>query len=131
MTNNPDTELLTIAEAAKILKVSSITLHRWLKTGRLPAYHVGPKAVRIRRADLQAVMTPVLRREVTTMKETQFTPIQTSIRPLTDAEAAAALEALAEAKAFTAAMRERRGGRRLGPSWPLIREERVRRGEQR
>ena len=35
-------ELLTIAEAAKLLKVSPATLHRWLKDRRLRAYHVGP-----------------------------------------------------------------------------------------
>ena len=130
MTTDHDTDLLTIAEAAKHLKVSTLTVHRWLKAGRLPAYHVGPKAVRIRRADLQALLTPVARREVTPMKETQLTPIQTSIRPLTDEEAAATLAALAEAQAFTMAMRERRRGRRLAASWPLIREERARRGEQ-
>src|SRR5438045_2636192 len=52
---------LTISEAARLLKVSRGTLARWLRTGRLPSYHVGPKAVRIRRGDLAAVVTPVRR----------------------------------------------------------------------
>jgi excisionase family DNA binding protein len=51
-------ELLTIAESAKLLKVSPVTLGRWLKQGRLPAFHVGPRAVRIRRQDLAALLTP-------------------------------------------------------------------------
>ena len=54
MTTNADLDLLTIAEAAKLLKVSTITVHRWLKGGRLPAHHLGPKTVRIRRIDLRA-----------------------------------------------------------------------------
>ncbi len=58
MTADLDGELLTIAEAAKLLKVSTVTLGRWLKQGRLPAYHVGPRAVRIRRQDLAALLTP-------------------------------------------------------------------------
>ncbi len=53
-----DSELLTIAEAAKLLKISTVTLARWLKQGRLPAYHVGPRAVRIRRQDLAAMLRP-------------------------------------------------------------------------
>ena len=40
MTTNEDLDLLTIAEAAQILKVSTITVHRWLKSGRLPADHL-------------------------------------------------------------------------------------------
>lgn len=52
-------DLLTIAEAADLLRVSTVTIKRWLKQGRLPAYHVGPRAIRLRRADLAAVMRPL------------------------------------------------------------------------
>lgn len=51
-------ELLTIPEAARLLKVSTVTLGRWLRAGRVPSYRVGPRAVRIRRADLDALLTP-------------------------------------------------------------------------
>lgn len=53
-----DTDLLTVREAAGLLKVSAVTLHRWLKQGRLPAQRVGPKAIRIRRRDLASVIAP-------------------------------------------------------------------------
>ncbi len=53
-----DGDLLTIPEAAAALKVSPVTIARWLKQGRLPAYRMGPRAVRIRREDLMAVLTP-------------------------------------------------------------------------
>ena len=51
--------------AAKLLKVSRVTVHRWLKQGQLRAYHVGPRAVRINRQDLQRVIVPTRREEVT------------------------------------------------------------------
>ncbi len=53
-----DEDLLTIPEAAAALKVSPVTIARWLKQGRLPAYRMGPRAVRIRREDLTEVLTP-------------------------------------------------------------------------
>ncbi|MFN8558270.1 MAG: helix-turn-helix domain-containing protein [Dehalococcoidia bacterium] len=42
-----DGDLLTLAEAARLLRVSRITVHRWVQRGRLPSYRVGPKAIRI------------------------------------------------------------------------------------
>src|SRR5712691_8866958 len=84
-------ELFTVAEAAKLLKVSTTTLHRWLKQGRLHAYRVGPRAVRV--------------------------------HPLTEAEAAAALVALKDAQALTAAIQHQRR-QPLSASWPLIRHAR-------
>jgi len=53
-----DSDLLTIPEAAAVLKVSPVTISRWLKQGRLPAYRMGPRAVRIRRDDLTDVLKP-------------------------------------------------------------------------
>ena len=53
-----DEELLTIPEAAAALRVSPVTIARWLKQGRLPAYRMGPRAVRIRRDDLTVVLRP-------------------------------------------------------------------------
>lgn len=43
---------LTVAEAAREVKVSEKTIRRWYSTGRLPVDRVGPRLVRIRRADL-------------------------------------------------------------------------------
>ena len=51
-------DLLTIAEAAEILKVSAVTVSRWRRQGRLPTLKIGPRAVRIRRADLDQVSRP-------------------------------------------------------------------------
>jgi excisionase family DNA binding protein len=51
-------DLLTIDEAAEHLKVSAVTISRWRRQGRLPTLKVGPRAVRIRRADLDLVSQP-------------------------------------------------------------------------
>lgn len=42
----------SIAEAARHKNVSDKTIRRWIATGVLPAYRVGPRVVRIRPEDL-------------------------------------------------------------------------------
>ncbi len=52
-------ELITIEEAMKILKVSRITLHRWVKSGKIKALKLGEGrkgAVRFRREDIEAFL---------------------------------------------------------------------------
>ncbi len=51
-------DLLTVPEAAERLKVSGVTVSRWIKQGRLRALKVGPRAVRIREEDLDRIMAP-------------------------------------------------------------------------
>ena len=117
-------QLLTVAEAAKLLKVSTVTLRRWLGQGLLPAYHVGPRAVRIRRSDLATVLTPAARKGVNRMKE--VLPVQTPLptAPLSDQEAEQVLAFLERSQALVERMRERRQGTSLPPSWELIRQAR-------
>jgi excisionase family DNA binding protein len=130
MTIDHDTDLLTIAEAAKLLKVSTVTIHRWLKAGRLPSYRVGQKSVRIRRGDLAAVVTPLAD---TPTSEAQPWHVHTSldtIRPLTKGEQRRAREALLASEALIARMRARRGGVPYAESWPVIRDAREERSQQ-
>lgn len=54
--------LLTIEEAARLLRVSPVTIWRMVKSGELPAVRVGKKVMRIRKADLAAVITPAPRK---------------------------------------------------------------------
>ena len=128
-------EWLTIGEAMRQLKVGRTTIHRWLKQGRLTAHRVGPKAVRIRRADLERVITPIhdTRAEVTGVKETQPTPRHpspTTIQPLTDEEQQQALAAVTASEEFQAQLLAKRGGTPFDASWPLIRAAREERSEQ-
>jgi excisionase family DNA binding protein len=48
--------LLTVAEVADALRVSSMTIYRLIKTGDLPAVRVG-KSFRIRETDLKDYLT--------------------------------------------------------------------------
>lgn len=117
-----ETDLLTISEAAKLLKISTVTIHRWLKQGRLPAYQVGPRYIRIRRQDLAKVLTPVARREGEAM--TEVMPVRTTVRPLTEKQVQQRLEAIKQSEALIERMRARRGGKPLPSSWRLIRQAR-------
>ena len=49
---NPNLQLLTLDEAAKILKVDPTTVGRKVQRGEIAAVHFG-KSVRIRRQDLE------------------------------------------------------------------------------
>lgn len=119
-----DDEFLTIAEAARLLKVSAVTIKRWLKQGILPAYHVGPRHVRIRYSDLAKVLTPLVREEVKVVREIMPIKTELTIRPLSQEEAKERLAAIKEAKAFREEVLSERGGKPFSPSWPLIRRAR-------
>jgi len=46
-------ELLTVAEAAKLLKVTPHTIYRWVSQGRLRAVRYSRRVLRVRRRDLE------------------------------------------------------------------------------
>ena len=132
MANN-DSEMLTITEATRLLKVGRTTLHRWLKSGRLRAYRVGPKAVRIRRGDLIAVVKPTYGGKMAEAEVTPSMPIHTTlatIRPLSDEQQRRALDALKASQELIARQRAQRGGKPFDESWPLIRAAREERSKR-
>jgi excisionase family DNA binding protein len=47
-----ESELCTVAEAARMLHVSKPTLWRWIEAGRLASIRLGPRSIRIRRTEL-------------------------------------------------------------------------------
>ena len=51
-------DLLTMKEAAERLKVSPATIKRYLKQDRLRAYHLGPRAIRVKREDVERLLVP-------------------------------------------------------------------------
>ncbi len=51
-----DTELLTPAQVADELQVTTITVRRWITTGQLPASKAGPRKWMIRRSDLSSFL---------------------------------------------------------------------------
>lgn len=47
-----DEQYYTLKEVTELLKISYITLYRWVQTGKIPAYKVG-KQYRINKADYE------------------------------------------------------------------------------
>ncbi len=54
-----DEEYCTVPEAAALLRVNPSTVWRWIEAGRLPAYRVGLRSIRIKRRHLDRIVTPV------------------------------------------------------------------------
>lgn len=50
---------LSPAEAAEEFGVHLRTIRRMISDGRLPAYRVGPRLIRINREDLEKAMRPI------------------------------------------------------------------------
>jgi excisionase family DNA binding protein len=48
-----DLDMLTVAELEKLLRVNRATVEGWLASGALAHYRLGPKTIRIARADLE------------------------------------------------------------------------------
>ncbi|MBI2305645.1 MAG: helix-turn-helix domain-containing protein [Chloroflexi bacterium] len=69
MRKGNDSQYCTVSEAARLLEVSPSTVWRWIEAERLPAYRVGPRNIRIKKEDLDRVITPA-RKEVIMDKET-------------------------------------------------------------
>lgn len=123
-------DLLTIKEAAALLKVSPITVTRYVKQERLSAYHIGPRAIRVRRADIEQLLRPTTKREEVATTKEQQTPSSPSMAPLTAEEKARLAQTMEQAKALQARMLQRRGGKPLSPSWKIIEEARRQRAAE-
>ena len=54
-----DSEYYTVSEAARVLAVSRTTVWRWIGQGKLVAYRIGGRAIRIRPEDLRGAVQPV------------------------------------------------------------------------
>ncbi|WP_350002558.1 helix-turn-helix domain-containing protein [Pseudarthrobacter sp. WHRI 8279] len=52
-------EFLTLAQAAEIVGTSERTVRRLIESGSLPAFRIGPRAVRVRIEDVRAQAKPI------------------------------------------------------------------------
>lgn len=53
MGTTTERDYYTVAEAAKLLNVSHSTVWRWIRAGKLRAYRIGSRNLRVRRQDLK------------------------------------------------------------------------------
>ncbi|MBI2865236.1 MAG: helix-turn-helix domain-containing protein [Chloroflexi bacterium] len=127
MAVDPNTDLVTIDEAANLVGVSAVTIARWLKQGRLAGYRVGPRRIRIRRADLARLFTLLPGGKSNDLAEEQPDPAGIVLPPLSAEEIERRLQASREAKALREAVMERRRGEVLPPAWKLISQARRKR----
>lgn len=58
VSTNPIPDLLTVSEAADILRVGHETVRRRVRNGSIPACRLGTRSIRIRRADVEKIATP-------------------------------------------------------------------------
>jgi excisionase family DNA binding protein len=123
-----DEEFLTVAEAAKLLRVAPSTVRRWIREGDVPAHRIGRRRVALRRADLARLITPARPAADATDNVAVNEPVVG--RRLTPEEKARALEAMDRAQALAKRTFEERGGKLFPPSWITINEQRDERTRQ-
>lgn len=129
MTSPLDEDSLSVAQAAARLKVHKSTIWRWIDSGRLHAYRIGERRVRLKKADIEDLITPA--RVIGWEGGDMANPRQASaIHRLTEEEQLKALAAVEQARTAQAALLERRGGKRFSPSWELLEEARSLRERQ-
>lgn len=56
MSSTTNRDYYTVAEAAEQLNVSHSTVWRWIRAGKLPAYRVGSRNIRIKRGELSRMV---------------------------------------------------------------------------
>ena len=61
MTISTDHELLTVAEAAERLRVTTRFIRMLIAEGRLPALRLGRRSIRLRRDDVDDLLRPIER----------------------------------------------------------------------
>ena len=81
MAQTQERDFYSVAEAAERLGVGHSTVWRWIAAGKLPAYRVGLKNIRIKKRDLESVIQPArARREEVTAMEQPSGPTQIAQR---------------------------------------------------
>lgn len=121
-TSTPDTDpgtvdrLIPVPQAARLLAVHISTIRRWIRQGKLPAYRVGDKGVRVRYDDLMQLLTPLEIQQEDSVRADHRPP-----RPdrLTDEEQHRAHAAVASARTLQDEFRARYGT--MSPeSWEIL-----------
>lgn len=60
MTERDPDRLVDVREAATLAGLSVATIRRYIYDGRLPAYRLGPRKVRVVASDVEALLRPMV-----------------------------------------------------------------------
>ncbi|MGI8826523.1 MAG: excisionase family DNA-binding protein [Chloroflexota bacterium] len=117
-------QFLTVSQAAGILAVHSSTVRRWIHDGRLPAYRIGDKGVRVVLTDVVGLARSLGQ---AAEKEGYMSAAEKlGILPLTEKEQEAAFAASAAAQSFREKLRQEHGDN-APQAWQLLNEAREQR----
>ena len=111
-------DLLSVAEAAELLRVSVSTVWRWIREDRLTSCRVGEKRVRVRRKDALKLVVEKGRRQVASAQD--LTKYMTP-NPYADPDQIRAIES---ARRFREELLTRNGGKLFSDSTIDINEAR-------
>ncbi len=81
MIEDQERQFYSVPEAARLLDVSAATLWRWIAARRLRAYRVGPRRIRVRRDDLEALVQPALGKKAAVRKDQEPEDIFANYEP--------------------------------------------------
>lgn len=126
MAVDPVNEWLTVAEAAVLLRVGKSAVKRLIERGRLPVFQLGPRKLRLRREDVEAVLTTVVPPPGPEGFDGDGVPLQ----PLTPEEKIKQLELIEELRRFQEEVAARHGVKQFSSSVPIINRARRLRSKQ-
>jgi excisionase family DNA binding protein len=55
----PPEEIMLVPEVAALMRVTDKTVYRLIETGKLRAYRLGDRVIRIKRADVEALLVQI------------------------------------------------------------------------
>ncbi len=119
--------LLSVSEAAQLLKVSTSTIWRWINRGELPAYRVGQRRIVLKASEVEQILRAVRqqdREEVSTMEGSQQ---QVTLAAADVTRLRAAME---RAQALRTRILQEHGGQSLPSSTEVLREQRDQRSTE-
>ncbi|MGH2449457.1 MAG: helix-turn-helix domain-containing protein, partial [Chloroflexota bacterium] len=112
--------LIPVSQAARLLAVHISTVRRWIRHGKLPAYRLGDKGVRVRYDDLMQLLTPL---EIGQKDNVRSDDRSSRPHRLTDEEQHQARAAVTGARTLQDEFRARYGT--MSPeSWEILNESR-------
>jgi excisionase family DNA binding protein len=122
-----DEQMLTVAEAAEMLRVSPSTVRRWIREGEIRAYRIGRRRIGLRPSDLSSVVTPANTNDPVQVPNGAVPFVVPELTPEERDRGRAAVQRIVERhRAYKASGRSDQ----ITPSWVLINEARDERSEQ-